>query len=174
MNHDAYEEDYIRTILNEVKVIAMAGASARQVRPSFFVLKYLLEKGYDVIPVNPGLAGGDILGQRVYASLDEIPEKVDMVDIFRNSRAAGPLTAQAIEMGASVVWMQLGVRNDEAAIRAEAAGLKVVMDRCPKMEYGKLCGEWGWLGARSSRISARRPALSGKRVQSLSIRPTKR
>jgi len=174
MNHDAYDQDYIRGILNEVKVVAMAGASANDVRPSYFVLKYLLEKGYDVVPVNPGKAGGEILGQTVYASLHDIPRKVDMVDVFRNSEAAGPLTDQAIDIGASVLWMQLGVRNDDAASRAESAGLRVVMNRCPKMEYGKLSGEWGWMGANSSRISSKRPVLSGNRVQSLSIGPRKK
>ena len=169
MDHDKYSEAYIRGILNTVRTIAMVGASSNTIRPSYFAMKYLLEKGYDVIPVNPREAGTELLGKTVYESLKDIPEPVDMVDIFRNSEAAGPLTDEAIEIGAKVVWMQLTVRNDEAASRAEAAGLKVVMDRCPKMEYGKLSGEWGWLGGVSGRISSRRGQLTGNRVQSLSI-----
>ncbi len=173
MDHTQYSEEYIRGILNEVRTIAMVGASSNTNRPSYFAMKYLLEKGYDVIPVNPREAGGEILEQAVYGNLSDIPVPVDMVDIFRNSEAAGPLTDEAIEIGVKVVWMQLTVRNDEAAARAEAAGLKVVMDRCPKMEYGKLSGEWGWLGGNSGRISSRRGTLTGNRVQSLSIGPGK-
>ena len=173
MNHDDYSEAYIRGILNEVETIAMVGASANNVRPSYFAMKYLIEKGYTVIPVNPREAGGEILGQKVYASLDDIPVPVDMVDIFRNSEAAGPLTDDAIRIGARVVWMQLSVRNDEAAARAEQAGLKVVMDRCPKIEYGRLSGEIAWVGVNSRRISSRRQVMSGKRVQSLRIAPEK-
>ncbi len=171
MNHDDYSEDYIRGILDEVRTIAMVGASANPIRPSYFAMKYLLEKGYEVIPVNPREAGGEILGRTVYTALADIPKekRVDMVDIFRASEAAGPLTDEAIAIGARVVWMQLGVRNDEAARRAEAAGLKVVMNRCPKMEYGKLSGEWGWVGGNSGRISSRRGRLTGNRVQSLGI-----
>ena len=173
MEHSDYSEDYIRGILNDVRTIAMVGASSSTIRPSYFAMKYLLEKGYEVIPVNPREAGTELLGQTVYESLSDIPVPVDMVDIFRNSEAAGPLTDEAIEIGAKVVWMQLTVRNEDAAARAEAAGLKVVMDRCPKMEYGKLSGEWGWLGGNSGKISSRRGALTGNRVQSLSIGPSK-
>lgn len=169
MDHDRYPERYIRGILNEVHTIAMVGASANPVRPSYFAMMYLLEKGYDVIPVNPREAGKEILGKPVYEKLSDIPGKVDMVDIFRNAEAAGPLTDEAMEIGAKVVWMQLSVRNDEAARKAEAAGLKVVMNRCPKMEYGKLSGEWGWLGCVSGIISSRRRELTGSRIQSLSI-----
>ncbi len=173
MDHTGYSEDYIRGILNEVRTIAMVGASSNTNRPSYFAMKYLLEKGYNVVPVNPREAGKTLLGKHVYETLSDIPDAVDMVDIFRNSEAAGPLTDEAIEIGAKVVWMQLTVRNEDAADRAEAAGLKVVMDRCPKMEYGKLSGEWGWLGGNSGRISSRRGALTGNRVQSLSIGPGK-
>lgn len=176
MNHDSYAPDYIRSILQSVKTIALVGASANEVRPSFFVMKYLLDKGYEVIPVNPGLAGQQILGQAVYASLKDIPKPVDMVDIFRNSEAAGPITdeALALETRPGVIWMQLSVRNDEAAARAEAAGLRVVMNRCPKMEYGKLSGEWAWVGGDSGIISSRKQALheSGK-MQSLGLGPRK-
>lgn len=169
MDHSQYTEDYIRGILNQVHTIAMVGASSNTIRPSYFAMKYLLEKGYDVIPVNPREAGATLLGKTVYGSLSDIPVPVDMVDIFRNSEAAGPLTDEAIAIGAKVVWMQLTVCNEDAAARAEAAGLKVVMDRCPKMEYGKLSGEWGWLGGNSGHITSRRGKLTGNRVQSLSI-----
>lgn len=161
MNHDTYSDGYIRAILDDVKTIAMVGASPNPVRPSYFVLKYMLEKGYQVIPVNPGQAGKDLLGQRVYASLSDIPEPVDMVDIFRNSEAASPITDEAVSIGAKVIWMQLQVRNDEAAQRAEDAGLKVVMNRCPKIEYGRLSGEIGWAGVNSRTLSSRKPKLAG-------------
>ncbi len=169
MQHDTYSEAYIRKILQDVKTIAMVGASANDVRPSYFAMKYLLTKEYNIVPVNPREAGREILGQKVFSSLSEIDQPVDMVDIFRNSEAADALTDEAIAIGAKVVWMQLRVRNDAAAERAEKAGLKVVMDRCPKMEYGKLSGEWGWLGAVSGRISSKRAVLFGNRIQSLSI-----
>jgi predicted CoA-binding protein len=139
-------------------------------------MKYLIDKGYDVIPVNPGLAGQQILGQTVYASLGDIPKPVDMVDIFRNSDAAGPITDEALALSPKprVIWMQLSVRNDEAAARAEAAGLQVIMNRCPKMEYGKLSGEWAWVGGDSGIISSRKQSLheSGK-LQSLGLGPRK-
>jgi predicted CoA-binding protein len=176
MTHDSYPSDYIRNILQSVKTIALVGASANEVRPSYFVMKYLIDKGYEVIPVNPGLAGQQILGQTVYASLRDIPRPVDMVDIFRNSDAAGPITDEALALSPKprVIWMQLSVRNDEAAARAEAEGLQVVMNRCPKMEYGKLSGEWAWVGGDSGIISSRKQSLheSGK-VQSLGLGPRK-
>ncbi|MDA7948320.1 MAG: CoA-binding protein [Hyphomicrobiaceae bacterium] len=165
MNHDAYTDDYIRGILNSVRSFAVVGASANTVRPSYFVVKYLLDKGYTVMPVNPGLAGKQILGQETYASLGDIPGAVDVVDIFRNSDAAFGITQEAIEIGAKVVWMQLGVRNDEAARMAEKAGLKVVMNRCPKIEYARLSGEIGWAGVNSRAISSARPKLAPKGVQ---------
>jgi uncharacterized protein len=169
MNHDSYPDDYIGAILREVKTVAVVGASPNNVRPSYFVVKYLIEKGFTVIPVNPGHGGREILGQTVYATLAEIPVKVDMVDIFRSSDAAGPIVDEAIAIGVKVVWMQLGVRNDEAAARAEAAGIKVVMNRCPKIEYGRLSGEIAWVGVNPRTISSRRQTLSGTRVQSLAI-----
>jgi predicted CoA-binding protein len=176
MTHDSYPSDYIRNILQSVKTIALVGASANEVRPSYFVMKYLIDKGYEVIPVNPGLAGQQILGQTVYASLRDIPRPVDMVDIFRNSDAAGPITDEALALSPKprVIWMQLSVRNDEAAARAEAEGLQVVMNRCPKMEYGKLSGEWAWVGGDSGIISSRKQSLheSGK-LQSLGLGPRK-
>jgi hypothetical protein len=177
MDHDSYGADYIRDILTSVKTIALVGASANPVRPSFFVLKYLLDKGYEVLPVNPGMAGKEILDRTVYGSLKDIPVAIDMVDIFRNSEAAGPIVDEALALVPlpAVIWMQLTVRNDEAAARAEAAGVKVVMNRCPKMEYGKLSGEWGWVGGNSGVLSSRRQKLHASgRVQSLGLAPSKR
>lgn len=138
MNHETYEDAYIKSILDDAKTIALVGASDKEERPSYRVAKYLLDQGYKVIPVNPGKAGGQILGQSVAASLADIDEPIDMVDIFRNSEAAGKVTDEAIAAGAKIVWMQLGVVNDDAAKRAEDAGLRVVMDRCPKIELPRL------------------------------------
>jgi uncharacterized protein len=174
MNHDSYSAEYIADILRNVKTIALVGASNNDVRPSYLVMKYLLGKGYQVIPVNPGLAGKTILDQPVYASLADVPVAIDMVDIFRNSEAAGLITDEALALPTKpkVLWMQLTVRNDDAAKRAESAGLRVVMDRCPKMEFSKVSGEWGWIGGNSGSISSKRPSLhvSGK-FQSLGIPP---
>lgn len=160
MNHDSYSDAYILGILKSVHTIALVGASAKWNRPSHFVMKYLQEKGYRVIPVNPGQAGKEILGERVYASMTEIPEPFQMVDIFRASEAAGGVVDEAItlknEKGVEVIWMQLGVRNVSAAERAEAAGLKVVMNRCPKIEFGRLNAELAWGGFDTRVITARR------------------
>ena len=157
--HDSYADAYLRAILQDVKTIAMVGASANWNRPSYFAMKYLQEKGYRVIPVNPAAAGGEILGEKGHAALGEGPERIDMVDIFRNSEAAGPIVDDAIRIGAKVVWMQLGVRNDEAARRAEAAGLRVVMDRCPKIEHARLTGRLEWHGIASGVISSKKRKL---------------
>lgn len=169
MNHASYTDEYIAGILGSARTIAMVGASATTNRPSYFAMKYLLGKGYRVIPVNPGLAGQEILGQLVFAALAEVPPPVDMVDIFRSSAAALEITREAIclkdRLGVKVIWMQLGVRNDEAAVEAEAAGLQVVMNRCPKIEYGRLSGEIGWAGVNAGAISSKRPLLSGRGVQ---------
>jgi predicted CoA-binding protein len=169
MNHDSYSDPYIAGILGGARTIAMVGASASTNRPSYFAMKYLLGKGYRVIPVNPTLAGKEILGQRACASLAEAPGPVDIVDIFRNSAAALEVVREAIrlkdELGIKVVWMQLGVRSDAAAAEAEAAGLQVVMNRCPKIEYGRLSGEIGWAGVNAGTISAKRPLLGGHGVQ---------
>jgi predicted CoA-binding protein len=151
-----YSDDTIRSILRDVRVIAMVGASPKWNRPSYFAMKYLQQKGYRIIPVNPAAAGEQILGEKVFASLPEVPVRVDMVDVFRNAEAAGPITDEAIAIGARVVWMQLGVRNDQAAEKARAAGLRVVMNRCPKIEYGRLFGELAWCGVNTRVISSKR------------------
>ena len=153
----AYSDAKLRAILQRVRVIAMVGASAHWNRPSYFVMKYLQGKGYRVIPVNPGIAGQTLLGEKVYASLTEIPEPVDMVDVFRAPDQVPPVVEDAIAIGAKVVWMQLGVRNDAAAARAEAAGIEVVMNRCPKIEFGRLGGELSWSGVNSGIIRNRPP-----------------
>ncbi len=171
MPHDTYPDALIHGILKSVKTIALVGASSNPARPSFIVTKYLLERRYDVIPVNPGLAGQELLGKRVYGSLKEIPHPVEMVEIFRNSEAAGPLTQEALSLDPKpkVIWMQLSVRNDAAAARAEAEGLQVVMNRCPKIEYGRLSGEIGWQGVNSRLLSAKRPTMAGKGFQKFTI-----
>ncbi|HEX2942034.1 MAG TPA: O-acetylhomoserine aminocarboxypropyltransferase [Rhodopila sp.] len=158
-----YPDAQLRRILSTVRTIALVGASSNWNRPSYFVMKYLQGKGYRVIPVNPATAGQDQLGERVYASLRDIPEKIDMVDIFRASDAVGPVVDDAIAIGAKVVWMQLGVRNDEAAAKAEAAGLEVIMNRCPKIEFGRLGGELSWSGVNSGIIRNRAPQAPTQR-----------
>ena len=161
MNHDAYDNAYIGGILNSVKTIAMVGASANDVRPSYFVLKYLLGKGFSVSPINPGHAGKEILGRMTYASLADVPEAIDLVDVFRNAAAVPGIVDEVMKLDPlpKVIWMQLGVRHDEAAARAEAAGIKVVMNRCPKIEYGKLSGEIGWTGVNSGVLSSKKPLM---------------
>ena len=151
-----YPDAKLRSILNDIKTIAVVGASANWKRPSFFAMKYMQGKGYRMIPVNPSQAGKEILGEMCYANLSDIPDKVDMVDIFRNSDDAYQVTKEAIEIDAAVVWMQLAVRNDKAAEEAEAAGLTVIMDRCPKIEYSRLFGELGWGGINTGVISSKR------------------
>ncbi len=147
-----YSDATIRRILATTRTIALVGASSNWNRPSYFVMKYLQGKGYRVIPVNPGLAGGELLGEKVYARLGDIPEPIDMVEIFRNAREVPPIVEEAIAIGAKVVWMQLGIQHDEAARRAEAAGLEVIMNRCPKIEFGRLGGELSWSGVNSGLI----------------------
>jgi predicted CoA-binding protein len=171
MNHDSYDDTYIRGILNTVKTIAVVGVSPKTSRPSYFVFKYLLERGYRMIPVNPGQAGGELLGQKIYATLADIPEPIDMVDIFRNAEAALGVVHEALALHPKprVIWMQLGVRNDEAAKLAEDAGLKVVMNRCPKIEYGRLSSEISWLGVNSRTLSSKRAPLLGKGTQRMSL-----
>ncbi|WP_341702976.1 CoA-binding protein [Ferrovibrio sp.] len=156
IDHDKYSDDYIRGILRASRVIAMVGASPNWNRPSYFAMKYLQQKDYRVIPVNPKEAGGEILGEKVYASLSDIPVKVDMVDCFRASAAIPLIADEAVKIGAKVLWMQLGVRHDEAAAKAEAAGLKVVMNRCPKIEFGRLSREIGWMGVNTRVINSKK------------------
>ena len=174
MNHDEYSDSYIRGILNTVKTIAMVGISPKDNRPSYFAFKYLQERGYRMIPVNPGQAGKEILGQKVYATLADIPEPVDMVDIFRASKFVLPVVEEALSLKPKpgVIWMQLGVRNDAAATLAESAGVKVVMNRCPKIEYGRLSSEISWMGVNSRTLSAKKAPLMGKGVQRMSLNRT--
>ncbi|GLS18850.1 CoA-binding protein [Labrys miyagiensis] len=172
MNHDSYPDEYINNILRSVRSIAMVGASANEVRPSFFVLKYLKLRGYQMYPINPGLAGKTILDLPVYASLAKLPVPVDMIDIFRNSEAAAAVVDEALALPVlpKVIWMQLTVRNDAAAAKAEAAGIRVVMNRCPKIEYGRLSGEIGWAGVNSRALSSKRPTRDTRGFQRLGLR----
>ncbi|MGE0288083.1 MAG: CoA-binding protein [Bradyrhizobium sp.] len=158
MNHDTYDDNYIRGILNSVKSIAMVGASPLNVRPSYFAFKYLAQRGYDMIPVNPGQVGKNLIGKPFVGSLAEIDRAVDMVDIFRNSSHIMPVVEEALSLPTppKVIWMQLGARDDAAAAKAEAAGIKVVMNRCPKIEYGRLSSEIAWMGVNSRTLSAKR------------------
>ncbi len=169
--HDSYPDSAIREVLKTVKSIAIVGASNNPARPSYIVVKYLIERGFDVIPVNPRLVGQDLLGAKTYARLGDIGRPVDMVEIFRSSADAGGVTdeALALEPLPKVIWMQLSVRDDAAAERAEAKGVQVIMNRCPKIEYGRLSGEIGWQGINSRILSSKRPALAGKGFQKLSI-----
>jgi predicted CoA-binding protein len=171
MNHDSYPDSYIRGILNTVKTIAMVGISPKENRPSYFAFKYLLERGYHMIPVNPGQAGKEILGQKVYANLTEVPEPIDMVDVFRASQFVMPVVEEAIRLSPKpqVMWMQLSVRNAEAAEAAEAAGMKVVMDRCPKIEYGRLSSEISWMGINSRTLSSKRAQNYGGGFQRMGL-----
>ena len=145
----------LRRILATNKVIAVVGLSASWFRPSYFAAKYMLEHGYTVIPVNPGQK--EILGQTCYASLRDIPVKVDMVDCFRKAEDIGPIADDAIAIGAKVLWQQLGVKNMDAAAKAEAAGLETVIDRCVKIEHARLFGGLNWAGVNTKVISAKRP-----------------
>jgi predicted CoA-binding protein len=170
MSHDFYPDSYIRQILREVKTIAMIGASPNVVRPSYFVLKYLIERGYGLIPVNPGQVGKPILNTKFVAALRDIEQPIDMVDVFRASDQVMPVVDQVLKLPRlpKVLWMQLGIRNDAAAARAEAVGIKVVMNRCPKIEYGRLSSEIAWMGVNSRTISAKRaPPAPG--MQRLSL-----
>jgi hypothetical protein len=149
--------DSLRRILKANRVIAVVGLSADWYRPSYFAAKYMQEHGYRVIPVNPRYAGKQVLGERCYASLREIPDKVDIVDVFRKSEDVMPIAEDAIAIGAKVLWQQLGVKNEAAAAKARGNGLEVVMDRCVKIEHGRLFGGLNWVGVNTRVISARRP-----------------
>ena len=158
MNHDSYPDSYIRGILNTVKTIAMVGASEKENRPSYFAFKYLLERGYSHDPGQSRTRRRDMLGQSIYARLADIPEPIDMVDIFRGSQYALAIVQEALALTPrpQVIWMQLSVRNDEAAALAEANGLKVVMNRCPKIEYGRLSSEIAWMGVNTRTLSSKK------------------
>ena len=162
----AYPDDLIKNILRTTKTIAMVGASGNEMRPSYFAMKYLLAKGYVVHPVNPGLAGTEIMGKRVYAALKDVPAPVDLVDIFRTSDAALGVVEEALaekeRLGIKTIWMQLSVINEEAAAKARDAGLIVIMDRCMKIEHGRFSGEIGWMGVDRKMIDNRKPLLFGK------------
>jgi len=171
--HDNYPDNLIRSILQTTKRIALVGASANPARPSWIVIKYLKERDFEVVPVNPGLAGQEILGLPVYGSLSDIPEPVDMVEIFRNSESAGAIVDEALALDTlpKVIWMQLSVRNEEAAARAERKGVTVIMNRCPKIEFGRLSGEIAWQGINSRVLSAKKPTLAAKGFQKLTLGP---
>jgi predicted CoA-binding protein len=145
----------LRRILRTCRTIAVVGLSANWYRPSYFAAKYMLDHGYTVIPVNP--AYPEVLGQKCYASLRDIPVPVDMVDCFRRSEDIPPLAEEAIAIGARVLWMQLGIVNEEAKRKALAAGLDVVMDRCVKIEHARLFGGLNWIGVNTKVISSKRP-----------------
>jgi predicted CoA-binding protein len=171
MNHDQYSDVYIRSILHAVKTVAIVGASPKDNRPSHFVVKYLAERGYKVFPVNPGQGGSEIAGFTAYAKLADIPESLDMVDVFRSADAVPGILDEALALAhrPRVFWMQLGVQNEEAAARAEAEGMQVVMNRCPKIEYGRLSGEIAWAGVATRTLSSKRPKRLDGGVQRLSI-----
>jgi predicted CoA-binding protein len=171
MNHDRYDDSYIRGILHSVKSVAVVGASPKDNRPSHFVVKYLNERGYKVFPINPGQGDSEIAGIKSYAKLSDVPEPIDMIDVFRSSDAVPGVLEEALKLSPrpKVFWMQLSVRNDEAAKRAEEAGMRVVMDRCPKIEYGRLSGEINWAGVNTRKLSSKRPKRLEGGVQRLSI-----
>ena len=158
-----YPDELVLDVLRGCRTIAMVGASPNWIRPSYFAMKYLQAKGYRVIPVNPTAAGQEILGEACHASLSDVPDRFDMVDIFRRSDAVPQIVDESIALkeakGIKAIWMQLGVVNEAAAAKAEAAGLTVIMDRCVKIEFGRLSGELSWGGINSGIISSRRRKL---------------
>ena len=161
-----YSDTLIKSILRSVRTIAMVGASGNEIRPSYFAMMYLLNKGYKVIPVNPSMAGKEILGQKVYASLKDVPAPVDMIDIFREPKYAPDIARETVaekdRLGVKVLWMQLSVISEEAEKIGTDAGLTVIMDRCPKIEHGRFSGEMGWLGINRKVIDNRKPLLFSK------------
>ena len=174
MNHDTYDDNYIRSILTSVKSIAMVGASPVDVRPSYFAFKYLAQRGYDMIPVNPGHVGKNLVGKPFVASLADIGRPIDMIDIFRSSQHIMPVVEEALKLSPlpKVIWMQLGARDDAAAAKAEAAGIKVVMNRCPKIEYGRLSSEIAWMGVNSRTLTSKKAQISGRGIQRMSLNRT--
>lgn len=171
--HEHYDDDHIRKIMDTVKTVAIVGASWREDRPSMFVTKYLADRGYRVYPINPGHAGKEINGNKIYAHLSDVPEPIDMVDVFRASDAIPKVLEEVLALSPlpKVFWMQLGIRNDAAAEKAEAAGMTVIMDRCPKIEYGRLSREIGWVGVNTRTLSSKRPKLREGGVQKLRLGP---
>lgn len=162
VDHEHYSDDHMHNVLTSVKSIAIVGASANEVRPSFFVAKYLASKGYELFPINPGRAGSSIAGAQTYASLADLPGPVDMVDIFRRADAVPSVVDDILALPSlpKVVWMQLAIRHDVSARKLEEKGITVIQDRCPKIEYARLCGEIGWIGFNRRTISAKKPKLS--------------
>ena len=162
----SYPDSLIKSILRSVKTIAMVGASGNEIRPSYFAMMYLLNKGYKVVPVNPSMVGKEILGQKVYGALKDVPAPIDMVDIFREAKYAPDIARETVaekdRLGVKVLWMQLSVISEEAEKIATDAGLTVIMDRCPKIEHGRFSGEMGWLGINRKVIDNRKPLLFGK------------
>jgi predicted CoA-binding protein len=173
--HSQYDDVHIRRILDSVKTVAVVGASQGDDKPSMFVVKYLSERGYKVFPINPGRAGQEIAGNRIYARLADVPEPIDMVDVFRASDAVPSVLVEVLKLSPlpKVFWMQLGVTNDEAAAKAEAASMTVIMDRCPKIEYGRLSREISWVGVNTRTLSSKRPKRLAGGVQKLQMGPSK-
>jgi len=173
LNHKRYDDSFIRGILDTVKSVAVVGASQGDDKPSMFVVKYLSERGYKVFPINPGRAGQLVAGVKAYAQLKDVPEPIDMVDVFRRSDAVPQILDEVLALSPlpKIFWMQLGVVNEEAAARAEAAGMNVVMNRCPKIEYGRLSREIGWVGVNTRMLSSKRPRRLGGGVQRLRLGP---
>ena len=173
LNHDRYADSFIRGILNSVKTVAIVGASHGDDKPSMFVVKYLSDRGYRVFPINPGRAGQLVAGIKAYARLADVPETIDMVDVFRRSDAVPKVLDEVLALSPlpKIFWMQLGVENEEAAARAEAAGMTVVMNRCPKIEYGRMSREIGWAGVNTRTISSKKTRRLGTGVQRLQLGP---
>jgi uncharacterized protein len=173
LSHDTYDDAFIRGILDKVKTVAVVGASQGDDKPSMFVVKYLSERGYRVFPINPGRAGQLVAGVKAYARLADVPEPIDMVDVFRRADAVPQVLDEVLALSKlpKIFWMQLGVRNDEAAARAEAAGMTVIMNRCPKIEYGRLSREIGWVGVYTRTLSSKKPQRLGGGVQRLQLGP---
>ena len=167
---ETYAPGHIADVLRSVRTIAVVGASANPQRPSSFVIADLSKKGYDVVPINPGRAGGSIMGLPAFGTLGDVPRPIDMVDVFRRPDAVPAILDEALALAPRprVLWLQLGVINEEAAARARAEGMIVIQDRCPKIEYGRLSGESGRMGIASGVISARR-RVPGPRMQSLGV-----